>query len=454
MFRRTRLLLGVSIFWLALSMLLDGLNTLVLPTQLSRLVDQGTQATILGLLTFVGLLAGALVQPVAGALSDRWRPVLARKWFIGIGLSLSILSLILFALTRNLVGMTISYLAIQISASFAQAGQQGLIPDLVSEEQRGLASGLKGFMDITGAMLGFLILGQLLGSGSAVPAIVAMVGTLIMTYLIAIWLIPGDKPASGEVAKTNPIPLGRVFHLDRRQHADFIRLLISRFLFLLGIYATGRFLLLFVADRLKLPAGQAAEQAGTLLAGLALITILVSPITGWLADRMGRFSLMLAGGALGAVSALLLIGANHPGQILLFGGFMSLGSAAFSGGSWAALADFVPKDEPARFFGLANFSTAGSAAIAGLLGPVVDSVNRAFPGQGFSVLFMIAALAFLVSAFPIRNLLVKEVRDVREKYRNKRKDRTDASGLAVLSLPADPAALEKDQNPSGRSAEL
>ena len=447
MFRRARLLLGVSIFWLALSMLLDGLNTLVLPTQLSGLVDQGTQATILGLLTFVGLLAGALVQPVAGALSDRWRPLFGRKWFIGIGLCLSVLSLILFAFTQNVVGMTISYLAIQISASFAQAGQQGLIPDLVSERQRGLASGLKGFMDITGAMLGFLILGQLLGSGSAVPAVVAMVGILIITYLIAIWLTPDDKPAREKVTKTNSVPLGRVFRLDCRQHANFIRLLVSRFLFLLGIYATGRFLLLFVADRLELPAGQAAEQAGALLAGLALITVLASPVTGWLADRVGRFILMLAGAALGAASALLLIGANHPGQILLFGGFMSLGSAAFSGGSWAALADFVPKDEPARFFGLANLSTAGSAAVAGLLGPVVDEVNRSFPGQGFSVLFMIAALAFLVSAFPIRNLLVKEVRDVREKYRNKRKDRADASGLAVLSLPADPATLEKDQNP-------
>lgn len=33
---------------------------------------------------------------------------------------------------------------------------------------------------------------------------------------------------------------------------------------------------------------------------------------------------------------------------------MSLGSAAFASGSWALLADLVPRDESARFFGLAN----------------------------------------------------------------------------------------------------
>src|SRR5512135_986524 len=69
--RQTRLLFGISIFWLALSVLSDGINTLVLPLQVSGTASQNNQATILGLLTFVGLLAGALIQPVAGAFSDR-----------------------------------------------------------------------------------------------------------------------------------------------------------------------------------------------------------------------------------------------------------------------------------------------------------------------------------------------------------------------------------------------
>src|SRR5215207_1920699 len=72
--RQTRLLFGISIFWLALSVLFDGINTLVLPLQLGVLAGQNNQATLLGFLTFFGLLAGALIQPIAGSFSDQLQP--------------------------------------------------------------------------------------------------------------------------------------------------------------------------------------------------------------------------------------------------------------------------------------------------------------------------------------------------------------------------------------------
>lgn len=444
MSRQIRLLFGISVFWLALSVLLDGVNTLVLPLQVRVLASQNNQATLLGLLTFVGLLAGALVQPIAGAFSDRLQPVLGRKGFIGIGLVLSLASLYFFAMAQSIASIMAGYLAIQVSASIAQAGQQGLIPDLVNEDRRGLASGLKGFMDLTGAMLGFVILGQLLGSGQSLPAIGAIAAILIIAYLLATLLTPEDKVKSGNPVRTRAIALRDIFRVDLAQQTAFLRLILARFLFLLGIYATGRFLLFFVADRLGLSQDQAAEQAGNLLAGLAFITILAAPLTGWLADRVGRVPLMIAGAILSAISALMLIWAGSSGQILLFGGLMSIGSAAFAGGSWALLADLVPRDQPARFFGLANFSTAGAAAVAGLFGPVIDGVDRISPGLGFSALFMLASIVFLASVLPLKGALLKEDG---EKYGNKRKVRSNAARLAIVPLPADPALPEEDQNP-------
>jgi Na+/melibiose symporter-like transporter len=329
-----------------------------------------------------------------------------------------------------------------------------LIPDLVDKNSRGLASGLKGFMDLTGAMLGFVLLGQLLGSNQIMLAIGAMAATLIVVYVIAILLTPEDRPTKGAEVKTNPIPLHEIFRLDLTRQTDFIRLLVARFLFFLGIYAVGRFLFLFVAERLSLSGAQAAEQAGNLLAGLALITILTSPITGWLADRVGRVPLMITGAAFSAASALMLIWAGSASQILLFGGVMSLGSAAFAGGSWALIADLVPKSESARFFGLANFSVAGSAAVAGLFGPVIDLVDRVLPRQGFSVLFIMSSMAFVASAFPLKEMLLEEINDVRRRNKTRRKDRADAAGLAIVSIPADSAALKEDQNPQGGATRL
>ena len=433
MSRQIRLLFGINIFWLALSVLFDGVNTLVLPLQLSGLADQHNEATILGLLTFVGLLAGAFIQPIAGAFSDRLQPLLGRRGFIAGGLLLSLGSLFFFATFQSIFGLMASYLAIQASASIAQAGQQALIPDLVDEKQRGLASGLKGFMDLTGAMLGFILLGQLLGSGQSLLAVGVMGGILVVAYTLGALLTPEDRPTKGVEIKTNAIPLQTIFSLDLTRHTAFLRLVLARFLFLLGVYGTGRFLLLFVANRLGLAEDQAAQHAGNLLAGLALITILASPIAGWLADRIGRVQLMISGAIFSAISALLLIWTTSTSQILLFGGLMSFGSAAFAGGSWALLADLVPKKESARFFGLANFSTAGSAAVAGLFGPIIDGVERISPGLGFSVLFLVASLSFLASILPLKDHLWKEAGES-----------ASGRGLAVVSVLADPAAIEED----------
>src|SRR5215212_2654408 len=112
--RQTRLLFGISVFWLALSVLFDGINTLVLPLQLGTFASPNNQATFLGLLTFIGLLTGALVQPIAGAFSDQLQPIFGRKGFIGLGLLLSLVSLFLFAALQSLAGIILGYLMIQV----------------------------------------------------------------------------------------------------------------------------------------------------------------------------------------------------------------------------------------------------------------------------------------------------------------------------------------------------
>jgi MFS family permease len=422
---RLRLLLGISLFWLALSLLFDGLNTLVLPNQLLGRVNAGRQATVLGLLSFCGLLAGMLVQPVAGTLSDRLRPRWGRRGMVGLGLALVLAALALFGLARSLAGIALGYLAVQVAAGVAQAGQQGFIPDLVPARSRGAAAGWKGFMDIGGAMLGFILLGQLLGGGQDRLALAAIGLVLVAAFLLTVLLVPEDRPGpqpvqgeninsfsrsaghakrSTDQKRGNQNLLAAAFHLDLSRHRAFAWLVASRFLFLLGTYAVGRFLLLFVAGRLGLSADQAAEQAGNLLAGLALVTVLAAPLAGWAADRWGRLPLMLAGAVLSAAGTLLLIFAGSGGQILLFGALMSLGSAAFAGANWAMTADLAPPDEAGRFFGLANFGTAGAAAAAGLFGPLVDAADRLAPGSGYPALFVAAALASLASALALRGV--------------------------------------------------
>ena len=403
MVRKMRLLFGISIFWLGLSMLSDGLNTLVLPSHLFHFTSEANRATTLGLLTFTGLLVGLLVQPIAGMFSDRLYRRWGRHGTIGLGVLLTLVMLTAFSFTGSIVGVIFSYSLIQVGANLAQAAQQGFIPDLVPTHLRGTAAGLKGMMDFGGAFLGFAVLGPLLGMGNIGLPVLAIAAVLIITLVFTIALI--REPLQPAHPMPRRFRLRETFQLNLRQHRSFAWLIASRFLFLLGAYMVNRFFLFFVADRLGLDPARAAEEAGSLLAVLTLITVLAALLTGWLADRWGRLLMMVSGAILSVLGVLLLIVAGSPVSILLSGGFMAIGTAAFAGANWALTADLVPSSEGGRFLGLANVGTAGAAAAAGLFGPLVDWANGTAPGAGYSIIFVLAALAFVASLISLRRMV-------------------------------------------------
>jgi MFS family permease len=254
-------------------------------------------------------------------------------------------------------------------------------------------------MDTGGATLGFVVLGGLLAGESIAPALLAIAAALIGAYLLAVLLVREPPKAASPPQRSGFLD---AFRLDFGRHGAFVRVVGARFLFLLGTYAVGRFLLFFVADRLGFDPARAAEEAGMLLAVLTLVTALGAPLGGWAADRWGRVPLMVAGALLSAAGVLGLITATTSATMLLYGCLMSAGSAAFAGANWALTTELTPPHEAARFMGLANFGTAGGAAAAGLLGPLVDWGNTLSPGQGYTLLFLAAAAAFLASILLLR----------------------------------------------------
>jgi nucleotide-binding universal stress UspA family protein len=100
----------------------------------------------------------------------RW----SRCGAIGLGVLLALPALAVFGLAGGLIAGVLGYLLVQMAAGVAQAGQQALLPDLIATNRRGLAAGIKGFMDVIGATLGFVILGWLLGEGGTPSALLAI----------------------------------------------------------------------------------------------------------------------------------------------------------------------------------------------------------------------------------------------------------------------------------------
>jgi MFS family permease len=385
-----RVLGGISALWVALGLLSDGLVTLVLPVQLERVGERG--ATTLGLVAFIGLVAGTAAQPVAGAISDSLRPVYGRRAVLVAGGLAAAVGLGLLAAASNMTTILLAFVAVQVAVAAAQAAQQGYLPDLVPPAQRGTAAGLKGLADVGGAALGFVVLGALLNGGGPRPALIAAAAALLLGLVITVVLV--REPRRRLAVSRHP--LRRVLAVDPARDSSFLAAVAARFLFLLGTFAVGRFFLFFIEDRIVVGSGNAALEAGALLGVLALVTALAAPPAGWAADRVGRHAVMLVGAAASATGVGLLVTARAPGAVLGFGGLMAVGSAAFSAANWARTADTAPPAEAGRYLALANVGTAGAAAAAGLLGPLVDR-GGAGPGGGYGTLFATCALLFTAS---------------------------------------------------------
>lgn len=393
---RTRQLLGANVYWLGSSLVGDGLAALVLPVVVLHASSESAQATTLGIVIFLGTMAGLLTQPIAGLVSDNLRPRWGRGGTLAVGTLLTVAALALFGAATEAIAIVVAYALVQIAVSVAQASQQAYIADLFPSVRRGLASGIKGFLDVGGAFLAFLLLGPILASGGVTPALTVIAAVLALVLGLTLVLVRERRDVAAP-----PIHLLHAFHFDLRSHRSFAWVVLSRFLFLLGVFVVGRFLLLFIADRLALDPGSAAKQAGLLLAALTMLTAVTALPAGWLTDRIGRMPLLVAGSLASAGGALLLSVAAGTTEIAVAGGLMAVGSAAFAAANWALTADLAPNDEAGRFLGLANIGTAGAAAAAGLVGPVIDWSRGAAIG-GYSLAFVIAAVAFLLSAVALR----------------------------------------------------
>lgn len=374
---------AVSVGWLGISMVADALPAVLVPRQL---VAAGGGATELGLLTLAAIALAALVQPFAGAWSDRVGPAPT----IGAGITLSVMGLAVLLSPAALLPGTVLALT---GVSVAQAGYQTLLPARITPAWRGRAAGVKGLFDVGGAFLGFAIVGAVLAVGGAEYAAAVLGAGLTLSLGLALLLQRGRPFPPSPAA-----PPSESWRHLLRPHAGLLPLMASRFLFLLGIYGVGRFLLLYLGDRLGLGADAAAGGAGTLLAALTLMTALAALPAGWLADRFGRGPLMLGGGALAAAGvAALPLAASLP-LVLCFGTLMAVGVAAFGAGSWAMLADISAGRHSGRLLGIANLGTAGAAAGAGLFGPLIDAGEGVLPGAGYDLAFVMAGMAALAGA--------------------------------------------------------
>ncbi|HNW14978.1 MAG TPA: MFS transporter [Anaerolineaceae bacterium] len=392
----------LNAYWIGLSFMWNSLHVTILPAVLLKYVPDTQKNTWLGLLTFFGLIIAMLVQPVSGAVSDHWRSKLGRRrplmWF---GTAGDLFFLLLMGFIGGLPALFIGYIGLQTTSNIAHGPAQGLLPDEVPAEKLGLASGIKTALDMAGIVLSSLLMGFLISSSDPNPrlAVTVIIALLVVFGLITL-VFTKESPSIGE--GRNHLQLGRViketFNFKVVGDKHYWQLILSRFLYLVGIYGFQSFAQYFIRD--KFPEQDPIMFTQFVMGTFVVVLIIFSLLAGTLSDRYGRKKLQILSSIIGGIGAILLIFAKTPAQLLIYGGFMGVGLGIFLSVNWAIANDMVPKDNAAKYMGLTNIATAGSAAIARLEGPMTDALNNAAPGQwwGWTALFAVSALLMLLSA--------------------------------------------------------
>ncbi len=447
----------LNINWFALTLRSQMLAGLLVPLFVEQFVGPEQKGTYFGIIRLWGLMAAVLFQALFGILSDhsrlRWG---RRRPFIFIGALVEAVLILSLAWVAGLSGMTGYfvlfgiYILAMASSNLSQAATQGFIPDLVPQEKRGIASGIKTLMEVPLPLVVFgLVIAPMVKNGNIFGGLLVtaagMVICMALTMLVREERLESSEPLNwkpfvslvimtgvftgiilglGQLVKLllPVLPAGsRVLyaalgifamgaavilgvwaslsvHLGKaaRENRAFFWLVVNRLAALAAITNISVFLLYFVQEKFNLPGKEAAGLAGQLPLVLGVCVILFGLVAGWLSDKVDRRVLTIAAGLIGAAGVAVIVLGETKAMMFVAAAIVGLAYALFSVASWALGSDVVPKERSAEFFGLQNIAGAGAGAIGAYIGgPIADASGFVFLMVIFGGMFLLSSLAAL-----------------------------------------------------------
>jgi EmrB/QacA subfamily drug resistance transporter len=420
---------GVVLVPVALGTMLAPLNSTMIAVALPELlVDFDRSLTWGSWIVTSYLVAMAAVQPLGGALGDRY----GRRRLFLIGLALFLVATVVAALSWRIEVLLVARTVQAISGAAAIPNGTALVRSLVPPERRGRAFGNVGAAIAVAAGLGppiggvltaalgwrwifaanilllapALVLGWRLPADSPAPqtgkfdlsgAALLTLGLVSLVLALTVWRLPGAPfelaPALGLFAAVAGLILIRhgkhspnpVLNLALLRARGFTPAVINVLLSNLAMYTLLLSLPLFLAGWSTWD----SAKVGLLLAGLSLPTIFLSPLGGRLSDRVGRRTPVVLGACLVSLGVLpfLAIGPSwswplYLGPLILVGAGLGLSMAPVQATAIEA-ASSSQTGQAAGLFSTMRYlgSILGSSIMAAVL------IGPAPPVENFRILY-------------------------------------------------------------------
>ncbi len=453
----------INIYYFALTARSQTLTPLIVPLLVQQFVGEETKGTSYGNIRLYSLMIALLVQALMGMLSDRstskWgkrRPfiftgaIFEVLIFIGIG--------IIAATLDGMTGYWVLFGAIilsMVASNTAHGAVQGLIPDLVPEEKRGIFSGIKAFFELPAPLIFVsFVISKMIAAGNIWGGLIVLIAVMLVCMALTMfvretpqekapydmdwaslgrlaamtaaftvvilgtgalvrWLINLTKNLSGisslvlialigvlgmavAVAVGVWISLNIGLGKDVKKSPSFVWWVINRLAFLVGATNIAGFTLYFIQERFPEMQGTAAAGPSAMLTMFVGVAILISSLpAGWLTDKFGKKPMIAFSGILATIGTIIIT--TIPGMTMLYVGGLLIGLAmgVFYSANWALGTQIVPQEQAGRYLGLSNLAGAGAGAIGAYIGgPIGD-------GKGYILLMSIYGFLFLLSIFAL-----------------------------------------------------
>ncbi len=346
-----------------------------------------------GLLAQERSLAGALVQPIVGAMSDRTRTRFGRRrpYFV-IGVALTAASLIYLAGFPPIIPML---LVLSINAFFLNVAvdpYMALLADLVPSDQRGRVGALLAIFNMLG-QIAATVAALLLWDRSPELVFLIVAAALVVSFGITTIFIkePAAPPRPSE-----PIGIDVGGYLrDLAGRRDLLLYVLAAALYWMGTGGVLPYLTRFGVSVLGLSEGESFQLLLPALAG----TIIGAVPAGYIADRRGKKPVLAVG--LFAYSLIAIVASQ---VATLPQALLAMGVIGLANGVWTALAvpllvDLVPQERAAEMTGLGSavWSLAQpiGAVIAGLLIASADNYRVSFIGAAVFIFLCFVLLLFV-----------------------------------------------------------
>jgi MFS family permease len=453
----------VNIYWMGLTTVSQS-NAIILPLLVQEFVGFEKQGGAFGSLRLYTLMVALLVQALMGMFSDRstlrWG---RRRPFILIGTLLNMGCIIAIGASPSYQFLFVAVVLSQIASNIAHAAEQGLIPDLVPDDQRGRFSGVKSVMELVPVIIVALTIGRLIERGQMWAGILVAVG--ILFFSMAITMFVRENPLRDPPAKLDWEPFGRLVAMtlifliailgmgqviqgigrllsntsslpvliigmgvaglmamliaviigvwvsvrisigieEVRECPAFPWWVVNRLAFLIGTTNISGFAVYFLQARLGLAGEAAAGPASQLMMVVGILILICALPSGWIADRIGRKQLVVISGIVAAMGTFILLLSSNMTLMYVGGCFIGAATGLFFTTNWALGTDIVPRESAGRYLGISNLAGAGAGAVGGYIGgPIADYFSTAVPQSGeigYLLIFAIYAAMFLVSSF-------------------------------------------------------